>query len=75
MVPNPNRVLTVYAGPWRRTQALFIDYILIGLYMAASFGLSAWLNKAAPNLQAEWFSAPGPAQRAGFVAITLPVTL
>lgn len=78
MAKSPIGVSAVSAPPaglLLRAQAFFIDYIFISLYMGALFGLAAWLNNTAPELQAAWFSAPGPAQRAGFVAITLPVTL
>jgi uncharacterized RDD family membrane protein YckC len=63
-----------FAGVWRRGAAFTLDYILILLYLAVLTLVGILLNSSFGTLQ--WiFSERVRAQLAGFLLVTLPVSL
>lgn len=64
----------MYAGVWRRAAAFALDYILILFYLAVLTLIGFILNSTFGTMQ--WvFSDRVRAQLAGFLLVTLPVTL
>lgn len=72
---NPLQVIVSPSGLLSRGLAFALDYVIIGAYLIAIFGLGAATNARTPGLLAPLFGTPWSAQLTAFVLITLPVTL
>jgi uncharacterized RDD family membrane protein YckC len=63
------------AGLRVRTLAFAMDYILISAYLCALVGVSVLVNRVWPSITRVLFGNPISGEVAGFLLITLPVTL
>jgi uncharacterized RDD family membrane protein YckC len=64
-----------HAGLWPRTLAFALDYLVIAAYLVVLVGLGLLAQQFAPSLTAALFGGPLSGEAAGFLLITLPVTL
>ena len=65
----------VYAGLWPRLLAFAVDYIAIAAYLVVLVGAGLAAQRFAPGAVTVLFGNPLSGELAGFVLITLPVTL
>jgi uncharacterized RDD family membrane protein YckC len=63
------------AGLWPRVLAFAVDYLLISAYLVALVAIALVARVAAPGMVSILFGNPLSGELAGFVLITLPVTL
>jgi len=63
------------AGLWVRTLAFALDYLPIAAYLTALVIAGAWTGSSSPSLANAVFGDPISGQAAGFLLITVPVTL
>ena len=62
-------------GIWPRIIAFVFDYIIISLYIGLTVGVTVGLNSISPELAQRPFNNRLLSQVAGFLIMTLPVTL
>lgn len=75
MLKSQNELPQTYAGLGPRIVAFLLDYLIISLYLAAFVGVTLLTNTLFTNGLSSLFASRFSSQAAGFITVTLPVSL